>query len=116
MKNILLLLSLIAGISSFAQKNSPTVIKILTSAQCNMCKERIEKAMAYERGVKESVLDLDSKILTVSYLSNKTTPEKIKKAVAGVGYDADDVPADQKAYEALPPCCKKPEDPDHIPH
>ncbi|HOW32280.1 MAG TPA: heavy metal-associated domain-containing protein [Bacteroidales bacterium] len=116
MKNILLIIAFCISVSIYAQKAATVEIKIKTSAQCDMCKERIEKAMAFEKGVKSSVLDLDSKVLTVNYLPKKTTPEKIRNAVAATGYDADDVPANAKAYDALPPCCKKPDDPDHIGH
>jgi cation transport ATPase len=82
-------------------------LKIKTSSQCSMCKETIEKAMAFEKGVKTFDLDVKTKVLTVTYNPVKTTPEKIRLAVSKVGYDADDVIADQKAYDKLSPCCKK---------
>ncbi len=81
--------------------------KIKTSAVCEMCKETLEKAMAYERGVKESNLDVDSKLLTVKFDTKKTTLDKIRTAVTLSGYDADSIPADQKAYDNLHACCKK---------
>jgi mercuric ion binding protein len=90
-----------------AQKPTIAEVKIKTSAVCDMCKTTLEKAMAYERGVKESSLDVDSKILTVKYNPQKTTPEKIKKAVTTAGYDADEMPADPKSYDNLNACCKK---------
>lgn len=90
-----------------ATKDGMQTIKIKTSAVCDMCKETLEKAMAYEKGVKESNLDVDSKILTVKFDVKKTSAEKIKKAVTLTGYDADEMPADPKAYEHLDPCCKK---------
>ncbi|OJJ23139.1 MerP protein [marine bacterium AO1-C] len=82
-------------------------IEIKTSSQCEMCKERIEKAMAYEKGIKSAVLNVESKILTVTYKTRKTNPDKIRKAVSKVGYDADEVPAWKKAYDKLPACCQK---------
>ncbi len=81
--------------------------KIKTSAVCEMCKETIEKAMAYERGVKDSNLDVDSKVLTVRFDTKKTTLDKIRTAVILSGYDADSIPADTKAYDNLHACCKK---------
>ncbi|MDD2963786.1 MAG: heavy metal-associated domain-containing protein [Bacteroidales bacterium] len=93
-----------------AQNKKGTELKIKTSAQCGMCKDRIEKAMAYEKGVFESDLNLEDKTLTLRYNPKKTSPEKIRKALNDVGYDADDTKADQKAYSKLPDCCKKPED------
>jgi len=72
--------------------------------------------MAFEKGVVSSDLDLETKILTVKYKSNKTDLDKIRTAVTKVGYDADDKMADAEAYNNLPGCCKKPEDPNHVSH
>ena len=82
-------------------------VKIKTSATCDMCKETIEKNLAFEKGIKKSVLDVDTKVLTVTYNPEKTSPEKIRLAISKIGYDADDVPADEKAYKKLDDCCKK---------
>jgi mercuric ion binding protein len=46
----------------------------------------------------------------VTYLWDRTTIENIKTAIANIGYDADDVTADEEAYKKLPTCCKKPQD------
>lgn len=119
MKNSILLTAflLMAAFIVNAQSAKKTeVIKILTSAQCGQCKTRIETALAYEKGVVKSNLDVDSKILSVTYKVGKTTPENIRKVVAAVGYDADDVPANEQAYKNLPACCKKSDDPDHVGH
>ena len=106
---------LILSSTVFAQRKTEE-IKIQTSAQCGQCNDRIEKAMAYEKGVVNSNLNLDDKVLTVTYKPAKTSPENIRKAVNSVGYDADDTKADENAYAALPACCKKPDDPDYIGH
>lgn len=109
MKVMVMMLTLILSSSvSFSQEvKKVEKIEIKTSSQCDECKERIEKAMAYEKGVKKSNLDVETAILTVEYSPKKTSPEKIRKAVSDVGYDADDVLADPKAYDNLPTCCKK---------
>ena len=82
-------------------------VKIKTSAICEMCKERIERNLAFEKGVKESSLDLNDKVVTVKYNPKKTDVSKIKANIAKTGYDADDVTADEKGYSKLPGCCKK---------
>lgn len=82
-------------------------IEIQTSAQCQNCKDRIEKEMAYAKGVKSVDLDLETKILTIEYKTDKTDPNKLKETICKIGYDADDMPADLNAYEKLPSCCKK---------
>ena len=40
----------------------------------------------------------------------RTNIENVKTAIANAGYDADDVPAEQAAYQKLPTCCKKTSD------
>jgi len=72
-----------------------------------MCKMRLEKSLAYEKGVQSATLDVPSKILTVSYRTDKTTPVALRAAVQKTGYDADDLIAEPKAYNRLPECCKK---------
>jgi mercuric ion binding protein len=88
-------------------------VQIKTSAVCKMCKATIEKYLAYEKGVKVSDLDVPSKVVTVVYNPKKTDISKIKKAINKSGYDADELPADAKAYDALEACCKK-DAPSHV--
>jgi copper chaperone CopZ len=86
-------------------------IEIQTSAVCGMCEERIENDLAYEKGVRYVDLDNDTKIVTVEYKTSKTNPDKIRKAISMIGYDADDVEADKEAHDKLPACCQKGNDP-----
>lgn len=105
---IIAIVMIVSGKNVNAQESANTAeIKIKTSAICDMCKETIEKNLAFEKGIKKSNLDVDSKIITVTYNPQKITPEKIRAAIAKTGYDADDVPADPKAYKKLDDCCKK---------
>jgi copper chaperone CopZ len=84
-------------------------IKVPT-VQCDECKDRIEKYVSREDGVKKISVDYKKKIAKVTYLWDRTNIENIKAAIANAGYDADDVTADPEAYQKLPTCCKKPED------
>ncbi len=93
--------------SAKAQNAKKAELKVKTSAVCEMCKTTIEKELAFAKGVKRSAVDVPSKIVTITYNPKKTTPEKIRQAIANAGYDADDVPANPKAYEKLNACCKK---------
>ena len=109
MKQLLIIVAI--SITSIWKGFSQTdTIQIMTSAQCETCKKTIEEYLSFEKGVKKSVLDVDTKILTVIYNPDKTTPEKIKVALTKSGYDADSLPADPKAYKRLHDCCKKPAD------
>lgn len=95
--------------NALAQGKKPTTeqVQFKTSAVCDMCKARLEKALAYEKGVQAATLDVSSKVLTVSYRPDKTTPDALRAAVQQTGYDADNLPADARAYGRLPECCKK---------
>lgn len=114
---IILSLIILLGLSSiYAQKSKIETIKINTSGQCSMCKERIEKALVFEKGIKNADYDIETAVVTIKYNTTKTTPDKIKKVINLCGYDADDSKADEAAYQKLPNCCKKPDDPNHIKH
>ena len=82
-------------------------VKIKTSAVCGMCKARIERSLAFEKGVKEATLDVDTKVVTIKYNAAKTDVAKLKANITKTGYDADEVVADPKGYAKLPGCCKK---------
>ncbi len=89
-----------------SQQKIATVV-IQTSAQCGMCKKAIESGLASLQGVESSVLNLSSKKVRVRYYRDQTNADAIRRKIAAVGYDADAVAADPKAYEALPACCQK---------
>lgn len=105
--SIAALLMILFVIPASAQSKSKEEIKIKTSAECGMCKTTIEKALAFEKGVKKAELNLETKEITVVYNPKKTTPDQIRKAISNAGYDADDVKANPKVYQQLPECCKK---------
>ncbi len=105
---------LIMPLALFAQvkkKSKTEKVEIQTSAICGQCKDRLEKNLAFEKGVKSVSLDDETKIITIEYKRGKNDKEKLKKAISKIGYDADDVPADPKAYDRLPDCCKKGNEP-----
>jgi len=94
-----------------AKEDKFDTAQIQTSAICGDCKERIEHDMAFEKGVKSVDLDNETKIVTIVYRKDKTDKEKLKVAITTIGYDADDLPADQKAHDRLPACCQKDNEP-----
>jgi mercuric ion binding protein len=99
--------ALIGSLSIANIQEPPKTVKIKTSAICEMCKERIEKQLAFTKGVSESNLDLKDKVVTVTFNPKKTDTNKIKQTINDAGYDADETIANDKSYEKLPSCCKK---------
>jgi len=90
------------GIS--AQKSQTVVFK--TSAQCGMCKERIEEVMNFVPGVKYAELNLKDMSLEIKFSTKKITVDELKKRVAAIGYTADDVEPKQEDVKKLPLCCQ----------
>jgi len=86
MKKIIIVLFSILSLNSWAQKQTA---EIVTSAQCEMCKERILEEMQFTKGVTAVNLDVESQLLTITFKSKKTNLDKIKRAISLIGYDAD---------------------------
>ncbi len=72
------------------------------------CKAKIEQSLFKQYGILSYKADLKKKNITVAWLTDRTDIEQIKTMIANVGFDADDVTADETAYKKLSPACKKP--------
>lgn len=91
---------------TYAQQKKTETVVIHTSAICGDCKERIENALNYTKGVVFAELNLDTKDVTVKYKTKKITKEEIKQKIVETGYDADELKANPEAIEELPMCCR----------
>jgi periplasmic mercuric ion binding protein len=106
MKTVMLSLFLLISGLVIAGGGEET-LTVKTSAKCGMCKMRLEKDLSLAKGVKKATLNLEDKKMTIVYNKKKTNAGKLKKVISMVGYDADEVLADQKSHDALPGCCRK---------
>ena len=86
-----------------AQASQKETVKVWGS--CGMCKKKIEKA-AKSAGAETAVWDVESHMLSLEYTTDKTNSKQIQEAIAKVGYDTQEVTADNKAYDDLHGCCK----------
>ena len=73
---------------------------------CGMCKNRIETAAKGVEGVQDAAYDLQAQSLKLTYDTKRTSPKKVQKSIAALGYDAGKVKAPQEAYDRLEDCCK----------
>ena len=92
--------------SAQGKRSKPKTVEIQTSAICEMCQMTIEEDLTFEKGVRTVELNLDNKVVTVVFNDKRTNPDKIRKRISKLGYHADDIARDPKAYENLPMCCK----------
>jgi len=75
----------------FAQdkkKNDKQQVTFDVSMTCENCKKRIEKNIAFEKGVTDMKVDLPAKTVTIEYKENKTDTVKLKQAFEKLGYEA----------------------------
>ncbi|PZD77611.1 heavy-metal-associated domain-containing protein [Mesonia sp. K7] len=105
MKNLLIALFLITSTATFAQsKNEKATLEV--DGVCGMCKERIEKACITSKGVKSAIWDVETHELALIYNAQKTDLATIKKRIASVGHDVEEVKATDEAYNSVHPCCR----------
>ncbi len=65
-----------------------------------------DREAAKDSGATYANWDAESKKLTITYSTAKTSNEKIQQAIAAAGYDTRDLAANDEAYDKLDECCK----------
>lgn len=108
MKNIVIgMLLLLVSFSVQAQekKNKNAKYDIEVNGNCEMCKKRIEKAAFSISGVKSAVWHIDDHKLHLIINEEKCSLADVKKAIAKVGNDTEDVKATDEDYNRLHGCC-----------
>jgi len=76
------------------------------SGNCGMCEETIETAVKALDGVNEADWSQETKMIHVSFNSDKVQLGEIHKAIAKAGYDTELERADDEVYNGLPGCCQ----------
>lgn len=101
---IILLLGVVSCQFSSAQTNSKSEM-IKVNGNCSQCKKHIE-SRAVEAGATVANWDKKTKFLQISYDPAITNSSKIQNAIAGAGYDTQDMRASDSAYNKLDDCCQ----------
>ena len=112
-KIIVIVLLVFAGLSVQAQvkknKNAKYVTEV--NGNCEQCQKRIQKAAFGVEGVKsaiwniESIWNVETHQLSVILNEEKCSLLEVKKAIALVGHDTDEVKSTKATYEKLHHCC-----------
>ena len=106
MKSIIVMFfAMIISTGLFAQATKTRTDTFKVWGNCDMCKNRIEKAVK-EEGATSASWDVKTKILTLTYDPSKKDLAAFEKKVASVGHDTEKFRADDKVYSALPACCQ----------
>ena len=73
-----------------ANKNAKTkVVTFNVNLHCGACKQKVEKNIAWEKGVKDMKVDLDSKTVKITYDPKKTSEDNLKKAIEKLDFTCD---------------------------
>ena len=93
---LFIVIALLVGLTSInaqerkanAKAGQSEVVYFIPNMHCKRCQAKIEKAITLEKGVKDLVFDLKAQKLTIVYQKQETTPEKLRQALAKMGYEA----------------------------
>ena len=88
---VILSATISAQIKSKTDKKNTVEITFNVGMHCQSCKDRIEKNIPMEKGVKDLKVDLNKKEVTVVYNPVKTTVEKLIKAFQDLGYTCEEL-------------------------
>ena len=73
---------------SLSAKPDKQVVVLSCDLHCQGCCDKIMKNIAFEKGVKDIVCDLENKTVTVTYDANKTDVPTLLKAFDKIGKPA----------------------------
>lgn len=109
MKNLIIgIMLLFVAMSTQAQeqkKGKNAKYNIEVNGNCEQCKKRIEKAAFSVSGVKSAEWHIDDHMLHLIINEEKCSLTDVKKAIAKVGHDTEDIKATDEDYEKLHHCC-----------
>ncbi|MDR0796696.1 MAG: heavy-metal-associated domain-containing protein [Tannerella sp.] len=103
MKKILLFMLCVVFASStvFAQdtkKNDKEIVTfIVKNMECDNCVKKVEKNIAFEKGVTDLQCELSTQTVKVTYRKDKTSEKNLITAFKKLGYEAE-----KKAVDAKP--------------
>ena len=108
MKNViigLMLLVVTFTVQAQEKKSKNAKHSIQVNGNCEMCKKRIEKAAFSVSGVKSAEWHIDDHMLHLIINEEKCSVTDVKKAIAKVGHDTEDIKATDADYAKLHGCC-----------
>jgi|GEM_PF-466321 len=102
LKSLVLTLAL-AFVFTFSANAKTESLELNTNMHCGACKTKIENSLKTMDGIEKSNVNLETKMVKLSYNSEKVSKDNIVKTIADLGFKADEVTArvenkDAKSY------------------
>ena len=104
------MLMMFVGLVSFGQennsKNKNAKYTTEVNGNCEQCQKRIQKAAYSVPGVKSASWNIETHQLAVTINEEKSSMTDVKKAIAKIGHDTDEVKSTKEVYDNLHFCCQ----------
>jgi copper chaperone CopZ len=90
-KVLMLALAMIFGatVANATLKSNEAEVTFKSNLHCHNCKAKVEKNIPFEKGVEDLLIKLPENTIYVKYNTQKTTVEKLQKAIEKLGYSAE---------------------------
>lgn len=99
---VAVLFSVFVMTSVFAQKPPrKDEIVIKSTVECALCKKNVEASLGKVKGIRKVSADFSKKEITVAFNPRRISADEIKKKLAELGYDADDIKANNRMTQML---------------
>lgn len=85
---VLSLLAIVLGGLNASAKNMRKVTFKVQQMVCQNCEKKVQKNIAFEKGLKDLKTNLQDKTVTIVYDADKTSIEELKKGFAKFNYEA----------------------------
>jgi len=85
--SLVLIFGNLFAINAQEKKNSTlATVTFDVSIHCNDCKNKIEKNISWEKGVKDLSVSVEKKTVTVTFDTKQTSKENLQKAIEKLGF------------------------------
>ena len=102
----MMLLFVAISVQAQVKKNKNAKYTIEVNGNCEQCQKRIQKAAFSVAGVKTTSWSIETHKLDLALNEEKTSIAAVKKAIAKVGHDTEEIKATKEDYDNLHSCCK----------
>ena len=73
------------------KNNKEEQVVFSVSMDCHSCEQKIKKNIPYEKGVKDLTTELEKRLVTIKYQTDKTDKAKLKKSIEKLGFTCEEV-------------------------